>query len=123
MLEDYLPVLILLILGIGLSGVMMLLSWGLPILMGTRRPNPAKVAPYESGMVPTGPAQRRFSVKFYLPAVLFILFDIEVVFLFPWAVSFRELGWFGFVEGLVFIGILLVGYIYILKKGALEWDR
>lgn len=121
MLQDYLPILILLLLGLGLAGLMMLLSWGLPIFMGTRRPNPTKLEPYESGMVPVGQAQRRFSVQFYLPAVLFILFDIEVIFLFPWAVAFRDLGLFGFVEMLVFIGILLVGYVYILRKGALDW--
>jgi NADH-quinone oxidoreductase subunit A len=73
-------------------------------------------------MTPLGPAQRRMPVKFYLVAVLFILFDIEVIFLYPWAVTFRQLGLFGFIEMLVFVGILLIGYVYAWKKGALEWE-
>jgi NADH-quinone oxidoreductase subunit A len=78
--------------------------------------------PYESGMRPIGPGHRRMPVRFYLVAVLFILFDIEVVFFLPWAVVFRQLGLFGLVEMLIFIGILLVGYVYVWKKGALEWE-
>jgi NADH-quinone oxidoreductase subunit A len=73
-------------------------------------------------MEPVRTARERFSVKFYLVAMLFIIFDIEIVFMYPWAVMFRQLGWFGFVEMMVFIGILLVGYVYILRKGALRWD-
>jgi len=73
-------------------------------------------------MTPLGPAQRRMPIKFYLVAVLFILFDIEVIFFYPWAVTFRQLGLFGFIEMLVFVGILLIGYVYAWKKGALEWE-
>ena len=73
-------------------------------------------------MTPLGPAQRRMPIKFYLVAVLFILFDIEVIFFYPWAVTFRQLGLFGFVEMLVFVGVLLIGYVYAWKKGALEWE-
>jgi NADH-quinone oxidoreductase subunit A len=78
--------------------------------------------PYESGMVPIGPGTRRVTVRFYIVAVLFILFDIEVVFFLPWAVAFRQLGVFGLVEMVIFIAILLVGYVYAWKKGALEWE-
>ena len=91
-------------------------------LIGPRRPSERKAAPYESGMEPIGPGTRRMPVRFYLVAVLFILFDIEVIFFFPWAVNFRKLGIFGLVEMFVFIVILLVGYVYAWKKGALEWE-
>lgn len=90
--------------------------------IGPRRPNDEKMSTYESGMEPIRSARERFSVKFYLVAMLFIVFDIEIVFMYPWAVKFRELGVGGFVEMLVFIGILIVGYVYILRKGALKWD-
>jgi NADH-quinone oxidoreductase subunit A len=90
--------------------------------LGPRRPNEEKLSTYESGMEPVRTARERFSVKFYLVAVLFIIFDIEIVFMYPWAVQFRDLGLFGLLEMLVFIGVLLVGYFYILKKGALRWD-
>lgn len=91
-------------------------------LIGPRRPSERKAAPYESGMEPIGPGTRRMPVRFYLVAVLFILFDIEVIFFFPWAVNFRSLGMFGLIEMFVFIMILLVGYVYAWKKGALEWE-
>lgn len=78
--------------------------------------------PYESGIEPVGTTKERFPVKFYLVALLFIVFDIEVVFMYPWAVSYDRLGTFGFIEMLVFIGILLVGYVYIIRRGALKWD-
>jgi NADH-quinone oxidoreductase subunit A len=96
-------------------------------LFGPKRPTPRKLEPYESGMRPIGPALRRMPIRFYLVAVLFILFDIEIIFFLPWAVVLRSfiagsLGTFAFVEMLVFIGILLVGYIWIWKKGALEWE-
>ncbi|PYP30141.1 MAG: NADH-quinone oxidoreductase subunit A [Gemmatimonadetes bacterium] len=97
-------------------------------LITRRRPTPMKELPYESGMPPLGNARERFSVKFYLVAMLFIVFDIETVFLFPWATIFREAGALGIgtgfllVEMLVFILILAVGYVYVWKRGALEWD-
>ncbi|KAF0106090.1 MAG: NADH-quinone oxidoreductase subunit A [Anaerolineaceae bacterium] len=94
----------------------------LGMLFGPKKSTDVKAMPYESGMNPIGPGTRRMPVRFYLIAVLFILFDIETVFLLPWAIVFRKLGVFGLVEMAVFIAILLVGYIYAWKKGALEWD-
>lgn len=91
--------------------------------LGTQVYNAQKLSPYESGVRTTvGSARERFSVKFYLIAILFIIFDVETVFLFPWAVNFRQLGLAGFWEMLLFLGVLVVGWIYILKKGALEWS-
>jgi NADH-quinone oxidoreductase subunit A len=91
-------------------------------LVSPQRPTALKALPYESGMPPLGGTRERFSVKFYLIAMLFIVFDIETVFMIPWGVAFRQLGLFGLVEMLVFIVILLVGYLYAWKRGALEWD-
>jgi NADH-quinone oxidoreductase subunit A len=118
MLLEYLPILILFILATLLAGLVVIIGHA----FGPRRPTRHKAQPYESGMVPIGPGTRRLPVRFYLVAVLFILFDIEVVFFFPWAVVFRQLGLFGLVEMLIFILILTVGYIYAWKKGALEWE-
>ena len=95
---------------------------GLGTIFGPKRSSAKKAMPYESGMNPIGPGTRRMPVRFYLIAVLFILFDIEVVFFLPWAIVFRALGLFGLVEMLIFIVILLVGYFYAWKKGALEWE-
>ncbi|NLF49781.1 MAG: NADH-quinone oxidoreductase subunit A [Leptolinea sp.] len=118
MLTDYLPLAIILLLATGLGFLVVLLG----ALFGPRRPSRRKSAPYESGMVPYGPGTRRLSIRFYLVAVLFILFDIETVFFLPWAVVFNQLGWFALIEMLVFIAILLIGFIYVWKKGALEWE-
>jgi NADH-quinone oxidoreductase subunit A len=118
MLTDYLPIAVLLV----ISTVLAFLVVGIGHLFGPRRPTKVKLAPYESGMRPIGPAMRRMPIRFYLVAVLFILLDIEVIFFLPWAVTFRQLGLFGFIEMLVFIGVLLVGYIWVWKRGALEWD-
>lgn len=118
LLDLYIPIAVL-------FGVALFFAILLPVLslsLGPKRPSERKLTPYESGITPVGEAQRRYPVKFYLIAVLFILFDIEVIFLLPWAVTFRQLGLFGLVEVLVFIGILLVGYVWIWKKGALEWE-
>jgi len=115
---EYLPIVILFIVSTGLA----VIAVGLGHLVGPRRPTNRKMMPYESGMRPIGPGTRRMPVRFYLVAVLFILFDIEVIFLLPWAVVFRQLGVFGLVEMVVFIFILLVGYAYAWKKGALEWE-
>ncbi|MFN4293286.1 MAG: NADH-quinone oxidoreductase subunit A [Thermoflexales bacterium] len=119
-MNDFLPVFILLFLSTALAVLVIFIS----ILFGPRRRanNPMKIQPYESGMRAIGQGQRRFPVRFYLIAVLFILFDIEVIFFYPWAVAFRQLGWFGLIEMLIFVGILLVGYFWIWKKGALEWE-
>ncbi len=91
-------------------------------LFGPKKKTEAKMMPYESGMNPIGPGTRRMPVRFYLIAVLFILFDIEIVFFLPWAIVFRRLGLFGLIEMAIFIAILLVGYFYAWKKGALEWE-
>ncbi len=117
-LIPYIPIAVLL-------GIALFFALLLPILslvLGPKRPSARKATPYESGMTPIGEAQRRLPVRFYLVAVMFILFDIETVFLFPWAVTFRKLGLFGLAEVLVFVTILLVGYVWIWRKGALEWD-
>ena len=115
---EYLPLLVLIALATGLAILVVVLG----TVFGPHRPTARKSQPYELGMTPYGPGTRRMSVRYYLVAVLFILFDIEVVFFLPWAVVFKKLGLFGFFEMLVFIGILLVGYLYAWKKGALEWE-
>jgi len=115
----YLPLLMHFVLSGALAGAIVILSW----LIGYRKPTRAKLSPYECGMTPVGDARQRFSVKFYLVAMLFILFDVEAVFLYPWAVILRDLKMFGFLEMLVYIGIVLVGFFYIWKKGVLDWGR
>lgn len=115
---EFLPIAILIILATGLAALVVILGH----LFGPKRYIETKMMPYESGMTPIGPGTRRVSVRFYLIAVLFILFDIEVVFFLPWAVVYKRLGLFAFLEMLVFIVILLVGYVYAWKKGALEWE-
>jgi NADH-quinone oxidoreductase subunit A len=115
----YLPLLIHFLLAGALAGAIVMLSW----LVGQRRPTRAKMSPYECGMTPVGDTHEPFSVKFYMVAMLFILFDVEAVFLYPWAVILRELKMFGFWEMLVYIGIVLVGLFYMLKKGVLDWAK
>jgi NADH-quinone oxidoreductase subunit A len=105
-----------------LATAVALIAIGLGTIFGPKKESAAKSMPYESGMNPYGEGTRRMPVRFYLVAVLFILFDIEVVFFLPWAITFRQLGLFGLVEMFIFIGILLVGYVYAWKKGALEWE-
>ncbi|HSL30273.1 MAG TPA: NADH-quinone oxidoreductase subunit A [Anaerolineales bacterium] len=107
---------------IALSTLVALIAIGLGTLFGPKKESAAKAMPYESGMAPIGEGTRRMPVRFYLIAVLFILFDIEVVFFLPWAIVFRQLGLFGLIEMFIFIVILLVGYVYAWKKGALEWE-
>ncbi|MBS1517078.1 MAG: NADH-quinone oxidoreductase subunit A [Bacteroidetes bacterium] len=122
MLESYIPIIIILTIAV-IFGVV---NVSLSSLLGPSRPNKEKLSTYESGIEPIGTAHERFSVKFYMVAVLFILFDIEVVFLYPWAVAFTNLDsvkmMYSFISVIVFIVILLVGYIYVIKKGALKWD-
>ncbi len=120
---EYLPIAILIVLATALAVLVVILGHS----FGPRRQSEAKSMPYESGMNPYGPGTRRMSVKFYLIAVLFILFDIEIIFFLPWAVVLRDfidnsLGLFALIEMFVFIIILLVGYVYAWKKGALEWE-
>jgi NADH-quinone oxidoreductase subunit A len=117
MLEQYLPIGLMILFGV----VAGLVFTNINRLIGPKRPTEEKLSTYESGMEPVKTARERFSVKFYLVAMLFIVFDIEIVFMYPWAVLFRQLGWAGFVEMLVFITVLLVGLLYIFKKGALRW--
>jgi len=114
---EYIPIAIMLGLGV-LAG---LVFTNINRLIGPKHPTEEKLSTYESGMEPVRSARERFSVKFYLVAMLFIVFDIETVFMYPWAVLYRRLGVFGFIEMMVFIAVLLVGFIYILKKGALQW--
>lgn len=118
MLTQYVPVLLL----IGFVVVNAIGMLGLSHLVSPFRPTPVKSAPYESGMPPLGTTRERFSVKFYLISMLFIVFDIEVVFLIPWGVAFRQLGLSGLVAMIVFILMLEVGHAYAWKRGALEWD-
>jgi len=120
----YLPFLIHILMAGGIALAILLLSW----LIGQRKPTRAKLSPYECGMTPVGDSRERFSVKFYLVAMLFILFDVEAVFIYPWAVILRELkalgqGLFGLMEMLVYIGIFLVGFFYVWKKGVLDWGE
>jgi NADH-quinone oxidoreductase subunit A len=118
MLDIYLPILVLIAVALAFATGSVIFSR----LVGQKKPSAVKLAPYECGMPLIGTARERVSVKFYIIAMLFILFDIEAVFLYPWAVVFKKLGMFGFIEMGVFIAILLVGYIYVWKKGALEWE-
>ena len=118
MINEYLPLFILLIVAVAIAFI----AVGLGILFGPKRPTAVKDEPYESGMLPYGPGRRRISVKYYLVAVLFILFDIEVIFFMPWAVSLRESGMSGFVVMLVFAVILEVAFAYAWLKGAMEWE-
>jgi NADH-quinone oxidoreductase subunit A len=113
----YLPLLMHFAIAFGLASAIVILSY----FIGQHKPNRAKVSPYECGVQPIGDAQGLFSIKFYLVAMLFILFDVEAVFLYPWAVILRELKMFGFWEMMVYIGIVLVGLFYVWKKGVLDW--
>ena len=118
MLDSYVPVLILVLIVFGLLGAVVTLSF----ILGPAKPHRKKLAPYESGIIPDTPAVRRLSVRFYLTAMLFIIFDVEAVFFYPWAVLLKQLKWFGLIEMLIFIGILLIALAHIWKKGGLEWD-
>jgi NADH-quinone oxidoreductase subunit A len=118
-MHGWLPILIMIGLGAGFGIVNVMV----PRLVGPKKPTPEKLAPYECGMPPVGDARERHPVKFYLVAMIFLLFDIEVAFLYPFAMALRELRWFGFVQLVVFFAILLVGYVYVWRKGVLDWGR
>ena len=117
-MSPYIPILMLMILAVAIATGMIVASR----FLGPQKPEPLKLQPYECGMTPIGSARVRFSIKFYLIAMLFILFDVEAIFLYPWAVVHRYLGGFGLVEMAVFVAILVVGYIYVWKRGAFEWE-
>ena len=116
-MQSWLSILIMIALGAGFGLISIVLS----SVLGPRKPTPEKLAPYECGMPPVGDARERQSVKFYLVAMIFLLFDIEVAFLYPWAVSLRDLGWSGFIQIVTFFLILLVGFVYVWRKGVLDW--
>ncbi len=118
MLREYLPILLFTGVAFGLAIAMVAASY----LAGPQRPDSEKVSAYECGFEPFGDARGRFDVRFYLVAILFIIFDLEVAFLFPWAVALGDIGLFGFWSMVVFLGVLTIGFIYEWKKGALEWD-
>lgn len=116
--EGYLPILVMVI----IAGVFAAIALGVSALLGPRRYNRAKDEPYESGILPFGDAKRRFPVQFYVVAVLFILFDVEVILMYPWAVMARRLGLFGLIQMGIFIAILLVGFVYAWKNDAFKWQ-
>ncbi len=115
--EIYFPVLVQMLIAAALAGGLIFVS----VALGKRGRSPLKDTPYESGMAPVGSARERFSVKFYLVGMIFILFDIEAVFLYPWAVVYRQLRLFGFIEMFIFVALVLIGFFYVWKKGALDW--
>ena len=116
--ELYFPIVVQVVIAAVLAAALIAISY----IFGKKVRNRVKDMPYESGIVPTGDARQRFSVKFYLVAMLFILFDIEAIFLYPWVVVYRELKMFAFVEMLIFVVLILSGFLYIWKKGALDWS-
>ncbi len=118
MLENYFPILLFILVGLGVGVGPMVVGW----LLGPHRPDAEKMSPYECGFEAFEDARMKFDVRYYLVAILFILFDLEIAFLFPWAVVLEELGMFGFVSMVIFLGILVVGFVYEWKKGALDWE-
>jgi NADH-quinone oxidoreductase subunit A len=117
--EGWLPIVLMILLAAGFWGANMVMSQ----FVGPRNPTPEKSAPYECGMPAVGDARERQSVKFYLVAMIFLLFDIEVAFLYPWTMALRDLGWPGFVQVVLFMLLLLAGYVYVWRKGALDWGN
>jgi NADH-quinone oxidoreductase subunit A len=122
MLENYFPILLFLFVGLLVGVAPLVMGYGIGKVMGTVRPDTAKNSPYECGFEAFEDARMQFDVRYYLVAILFILFDLEVAFLVPWAVVLKELGMFGFLSMMIFLTILVVGFIYEWKKGALEWE-
>lgn len=122
MFEHYFPVLLFLVVGALIGVAPMLAGWGVSKLLGFNRPDAEKLSPYECGFPAFEDARMQFDVRYYLVAILFILFDLEVAFLFPWAVVVKEIGLFGLIAMLIFLAVLVVGFVYEWKKGALEWE-
>jgi NADH-quinone oxidoreductase subunit A len=118
LLREYLPILLFLGIATGLSAIMVIAS----LIVGRQKPDSEKLSPYECGFEPFSDARHKFDVRFYLVAILFIIFDLEVAFLFPWAVTLGEIGAFGFWSMVVFLGVLTIGFAYEWRKGALEWE-
>ena len=118
MLENYLPVLIFLVIGLSVGAVMIVLGF----VLSPHKPDKEKLSPYECGFEAFGDARMKFDVRYYLVAILFIIFDLEIAFLFPWAIVLEDIGMFGYVAMAIFLGILVIGFIYEWKKGALEWE-
>lgn len=118
MLENYLPVLIFMVVGIAIGGIMITLGF----ILAPNRPDSEKLSPYECGFEAFEDSRMKFDVRYYLVAILFIIFDLEIAFLFPWAIVLDKIGTFGFIAMAIFLGILVVGFIYEWKKGALEWE-
>ncbi len=121
-LTQYLPILIFLIIAVGLSAAFVFLPMGVARLTGAHMPDPAKLSEYECGFPAFEDARSQFDVRFYLVAILFIIFDLEAAFLFPWAVSLKEIGWAGWATMMVFLAELAIGLVYAWKKGALDWE-
>lgn len=119
MLSVYLPVMIMLAIAV----VVPIVLFTAGVVLGKKNPTPEKMIPYESGSETEGARHVRLSVKFYVTAILFVVFDIEAVFMYPWAARFRELGWFGLIEMVLFIAVLVITLVYAWRKGALEWER
>ncbi|MFV1984495.1 MAG: NADH-quinone oxidoreductase subunit A [Thiohalomonadales bacterium] len=118
MLENYLPVLIFLIVGFVFGGILVAMGF----MLGPSKPDSQKNSPYECGFEAFEDSRMKFDVRYYLVAILFIIFDLEIAFLFPWAIVLKEIGMFGFVAMVIFLGILVIGFIYEWMKGALEWE-
>ncbi|WP_428629464.1 NADH-quinone oxidoreductase subunit A [Sphingopyxis sp.] len=121
-LTQYLPILIFLVIAVGLSSAFVFLPMGVARLTGAHQPDPAKLTEYECGFPAFEDARSQFDVRFYLVAILFIIFDLEAAFLFPWAVSLKEIGWAGWATMMIFLAELAIGLVYAWKKGALDWE-
>ena len=122
MLEQYFPVLLFIFVGVAVGVALPLLGGGLSRLLGVHRPDPEKLSPYECGFEAFEDARIPFDVRYYLIAILFIIFDLEIAFLFPWAVVFKDIGLVALIEMAIFLALLLLGFLYCWKKGALEWE-
>ena len=122
MLENYFPILLFLVVGAAFGVAPVIMGSGISRLLGVHRPDSEKLSPYECGFEAFEDARMKFDVRYYLVAILFILFDLEIAFLFPWAIVLQDIGWFGLIAMFIFLGILVVGFIYEWKKGALEWE-
>ena len=122
MLENYFPILLFIFVAFAGGAAPMIMGWMVSTMLGHNRPDSEKLSPYECGFEAFEDARMKFDVRYYLVAILFILFDLEIAFLFPWAVSLNEIGFFGFVSMMIFLAILVVGFVYEWMKGALEWE-